>query len=121
MKIKDVGEVMAESIKNWFSSEQNKKLIEKFKEAGIKIQKQEITQGSKKLEGRTFVFTGSFETMSREKAEELVRDNGGDASSSVSAKTDYVVAGTEPGSKYEKAQKLGVKIITEKEFLELVS
>jgi len=66
------------------------------------------------------VLTGTLETLSRDQAKERIRDHGGDVSSSVSKETDYVVAGAEPGSKYDKAQKLDVKVLTEKEFLEMV-
>ena len=119
--IKDVGEVMAHSIQNWFRSEYNQKLLENFKKAGLKIMKQESAQKSAKLRGLTFVFTGSMENLSRERAEEMVGENGGDVSSSVSKETDFVVAGEEPGSKYDRAKKLGVKIITETDFLKLLS
>ena len=72
------------------------------------------------MPGKTFVITGSLESMSREEAKEKIRELGGDASESVSKKTDYVVAGSEPGSKYEKGKKLGVKILNEEEFLKLI-
>ena len=75
---------------------------------------------SRVLEGKSFVITGSLESMSREEAKEKIRERGGDASESVSKKTSYLVAGSEPGSKYEKAQKLGVTIIDEQEFLKMV-
>ncbi|MDP3763604.1 MAG: BRCT domain-containing protein, partial [bacterium] len=77
-------------------------------------------QQSNKLQGQTFVFTGSLESMTREQAEELVREHGGDASSSVSKETTYLVAGEGGGSKYDKAKKLGVKILDEKGFLKLI-
>jgi len=92
----------------------------KFEKLGINVLKQESSQKSSKLKGLTFVFTGSLETISREQAEKMVRENGGDASSSVSRETNYVVAGEEPGSKYTRAQKLGVRVISEKEFLNLI-
>ena len=118
--IKDVGDVVAKSVYDWFQNEYNQKLLDKFKKAGLHVLKQESAQKSLKLKGQTFVFTGSMDDLSREQAEELVRVHGGDISSSVSKEIDYVVAGSEPGSKYEKAQKLGVKIISEKEFLSMV-
>ena len=96
------------------------KLLEKFKKTGLKILTAETSQKSNKLKGLTFVFTGSLETISRESAESLVRSHGGDASSSVSKTTSYVVIGSEPGSKAEKAKKLGVKILSEKEFLKMI-
>jgi DNA ligase (NAD+) len=76
----------------------------------------EAAKGEQKFAGKTFVFTGSLATLSRDEAETLVRRLGGTASSSVSKKTSYVVAGESPGSKYNKARELGVKILTESEF-----
>ncbi|MEK7616150.1 MAG: NAD-dependent DNA ligase LigA [Patescibacteria group bacterium] len=114
--IKDIGGVVAKSIFDWFAHD---RLITKLKKH-IAILPVESTQKSNKLKGKTFVFTGSMESMSREAAEELVRSHGGDASSSVSKETSYVVVGSEPGSKAEKAKKLGVKILNEGEFLKLV-
>lgn len=116
--IKDIGGVVAKSIFEWFAHE---KILEKLKKVGVHILKTESTQKSQKLKGLTFVFTGTLESISRESAEELVRSHGGDASSSVSKETGYVVVGSEPGSKAEKAKKIGVKILDEKEFLKLVS
>ncbi len=119
--IKDIGSVVAKSIYDWFNSEYNKKLLEKFESVGVKITKQESAQKSDKLKNITFIFTGSLPDLSREQAEGLVRENGGNVSSSVSKETDYVVAGEEPGSKYDRAKKLGVKIITEKDFLDMLN
>lgn len=118
--IKDVGEVVARSIFEWFSAAQNKKLLEKYRKVGLIILKQANTQKSAKLKGLTFVFTGSLDNLSREHAEELVREHGGNVSSSVSKETSYVVAGAEPGSKFDRAQKLGVKILSEAEFTILI-
>lgn len=118
--IKDIGGIVAQSIAGWFKDTQHQRLLEKFKEAGLQVLKQESTQKSSKLKGLTFVFTGAMENLSREQAEELVREHGGDASSSVSRETSYVVAGTESGSKLAKAQKLGVKVLSEEKFLEMV-
>lgn len=117
-KIKDIGGVVAKSIYEWFRH--NAKLLEKFKKIGVCVLKTESTQKSSKLKNKTFVFTGTLESISRESAEQLVRSHGGDTSSFVSKTTSYVVVGSEPGSKAEKAKKLGVKIIEEKEFLKLV-
>ena len=72
------------------------------------------------LYGKTFVLTGTLESLSRDDAKEKIRSQGGDVTGSVSSHTSYVVAGTDPGSKYDKAQKLGVKILSEKEFLKLL-
>lgn len=118
--IPDVGPVVAESIYEWFGKSYNSKLISKFKKAGVKVVEEKPARHSKKLKGKAFVLTGSLEKMSREEAKEKIREYGGDVSSSVSKNTDYMVAGTEPGSKYERAKKLGVKIINEKEFLSML-
>ncbi|MDP2598611.1 MAG: NAD-dependent DNA ligase LigA [Candidatus Liptonbacteria bacterium] len=116
-KIPDVGPKVAQSIYGWFRDRRNVKLLEKLERAGVKIQSQISNLKSQKLSGKTFVLTGSMESMSRDTAKEKIRELGGEASESVSKKTDYVVVGAEPGSKYEKAKKLGVKTISEKEFL----
>jgi DNA ligase (NAD+) len=118
--IKDVGGVVAKSIYDWFRKEYNKKLLEKFKKTGLIPLKQELSQKSNKLKGLTFVFTGTLDTLSRERGEEMVRENGGDVSSAVSKDTSYVVVGAEPGSKYDRAKKLGVKILPEKEFIKML-
>ena len=117
--IQGIGEVVAQSIINYFKSYKNRRLIENLKKAGLKFKTEKvIAEGS--LKNKTFVFTGELSSMAREEAQAIVRKLGGYASLSVSKKTDYVVVGTEPGSKYEKAKKLGVKIISEQEFLKLV-
>ena len=118
--IRDVGNIVAKSIHEWFQSAYHKKLLEKFKKVVLRILTAETSQKSNKLKNLTFVFTGSLETISRESAEALVRSHGGDASSSVSKTTSYVVIGAEPGSKAEKAKKLGVKIINESDFLRII-
>ena len=118
--IKDIGEVVAKSICDWFKSVSNQKFLQKLTQAGLRIQNQESSLKSEKFAGFTFVFTGTLETLTREKAEEMVREHSGKSASTVSGETNYLVAGEEPGSKYEKAKKLGVKIINEKEFLKLI-
>jgi DNA ligase (NAD+) len=118
--MRDFGKVVSKSVYDWFRSDYGQKLLKKFENAGVEIVKEKLVEKSAKLKGLSFIFTGSLETMSRERAQELVRENGGDVVGAVSKQTDYVVAGTEPGSKYEKAQKLGVKIISEKEFVNML-
>jgi DNA ligase (NAD+) len=96
-------------------------LLERLEKAGVVVEAPPArTAQSSTLAGKTFVITGSLEAMSREEAKERIRALGGDPSESVSKKTDYLVAGSEPGSKFDKAQKLGVNIIEEKEFLKLI-
>ena len=119
-KIPDVGPKVAQSIYDYFHSPYAEKLLRKFDATGIII---EIPEPSKKnlvLASKTFVLTGELENLTRDEAKTRIRELGGEVSSSVSAKTDYVVAGSEPGSKYEKATELGVKILSEKEFLGMI-
>ncbi len=118
--INEIGPVMAESIFNFFRTERNKKIIEKLKLHGVNTEEKGASLKSKKVEGKTFVVTGSLEGYSRNEIEELIRKAGGNASTSVSKNTDYVVAGKGPGSKFEKAKQLGVKIINEQEFRKLI-
>lgn len=117
-KAPDVGEVVANSIIQYFRDAKNKKLLEDLKNNGVKIEDVKINH-HQPLAGKTFVLTGSMESMTRDEAKDKIRALGGDISSSVSKETDFVVGGAEPGSKYDKAKKLGVKIIDEKEFLRL--
>lgn len=116
--IEDIGPVVSESIIKWFGRAYNKKLLEKFKKAELRIIAEKT--GSQKLAGKIFVLTGTLESLGRDEAKEKIRDHGGDISSSVSKGTDYVVTGSEPGSKYERSKKLGIKIISEKEFLDML-
>ena len=94
--------------------------MEKLEKAGVEIESVKLQASSFKLKGKIFVLTGSLESMSREQAKEKIRSLGGDISESVSKNTSYVIAGAEPGSKLEKAGKLGVKIINEKELIEML-
>jgi DNA ligase (NAD+) len=119
-KIPDIGPAVAESIYNWFRDKHNLALLEKLEMAGIKIEVPKFSASSLKLQGKTFVLTGEMESLSREQAKERIRELGGDVSSSVSKNTDFTVVGKNPGSKYDKAKKLDVKIIGEKEFLKMV-
>lgn len=118
-KIQEIGPKVAASIVAFFRQPENLHLIEKLKKAGVRVEGIE-QRGLQPLQGKTFVFTGSLTRFTRPEAEELVRKLGGSASGSVSKKTDYLVAGAEPGSKYDKAKKLGVKIISEEEFEKLI-
>jgi len=119
-EIPDVGPKVAQSIYNWFHTARNIKFLEKLEKMGIRIENSKFQIPNSKFSGKTFVLTGTLSTMSREEAKEKIRALGGDVSSSVSKKTDYVVAGEEAGSKLDKARELGVKILDEGEFLELV-
>ena len=113
------GDVMAKSLIEYFSLPQSKKLIEKLKEHGV-LMEAEKKVVSDKLHGFTFVLTGTLPTMSRDEASAIIIANGGKVVSSVSKKTDYVLAGEKAGSKLNKAESLGIKIIDENEFMEMV-
>ncbi|MBR6034222.1 MAG: NAD-dependent DNA ligase LigA [Clostridia bacterium] len=117
--IDDIGPVIADSIYNFFAQEQTKDLIEKLKSAGVNMEyKGEIED--ERFAGKTFVLTGSLEKYSRDEASEIIERFGGKTSSSVSKKTTYVLAGEEAGSKLTKAEELGITVITEKEFEEMI-
>jgi DNA ligase (NAD+) len=117
LQVEGVGPQVAGSIREFFQNARNRELVAKLLAAGIKIQKPEAAAVTP-LSGKTFVFTGAL-SISREEAKTLVAARGGKVSSSVSAKTDYVVAGEDPGSKYARARELGVTILDEGAFLEL--
>lgn len=120
-KINGIGIKMAESIQEWFKDEKNIKLLEEFDEAGIKIISLPVSIEEKQfLENKSFVLTGELESMTRDEAKEKIKNLGGKVVNSVSKKIDFVVAGKNPGSKYQKAKKLGVKIINEEEFKKIL-
>jgi DNA ligase (NAD+) len=114
MNIGGLGPNIAESIVDWFSKPTNKKLLVKLKNNGIwPVADKKASQASGKLSGLTFVVTGTLPTLSRDGVKELIESNGGKVIDSVSKKTSYLVLGESPGSKLEKAQSLGVKILDE--------
>ena len=119
-QINDIGEVMANSIIEFFMHEQTKDLIEKLKNAGVNMNCLEEESDDKRFEGKTFVLTGSLELFTRKEAEDIIEKLGGKTSSSVSKKTDYVLAGEDAGSKLTKAQSLGINIISETDFKEMI-
>ena len=119
-EVPEVGPKVAASIVEFFSEPANCQLIKKLRKAGVHPTAEKRVVKSQKLAGKSFVFTGSLANRSREEAGELVIQHGGKVSSSVSKKTSYVVVGTDPGSKYEKAKELGVTILTEAEFEKLL-
>ena len=120
LSIYEIGPQSAQSIFQFFNEPKNLKTISRLIKAGINIQQREVT-ASDKLADKTFVFTGTLESMTRDEAERLVVSLGGRATSSVSKKTDYVVLGKDPGSKATKARDLGVTILNEEEFKRLLS
>jgi DNA ligase (NAD+) len=120
-EIDDVGSVIARSVTDWFAQDQNGKLIERLRAAGLNFQSSlhKPAAANLPLSGKTFVLTGTLPSLTREAAAARIENLGGKVSGSVSKKTDFVVAGSDAGSKLEKAQKLGVKILDEAEFLRL--
>lgn len=114
------GDIMAQSVAQYFSLESTRSLIHELRVLGLKMTPAEVKNKGGVFEGKTFVLTGALPTMSRKEASKLIEDNGGKTSSSVSKKTDFVLAGESAGSKLTKAQSLGVTIISEEEFLALI-
>ena len=119
-ELDDVGQIMAESIYQFFKQEQTVDLITKLRDAGVNMREEQNRIEDTRFEGLTFVLTGSLENYTREQAGEIIEKFGGKVSSSVSKKTSYVLAGEEAGSKLTKAQALGVNIITEAQFEEMI-
>ena len=116
--ISGVGSVVAESIHKWFKDKENKSLLKRlrahiFIEGGIR-------KNNFRLSGKTFVLTGSLQELTRDEAKDIIRSQGGSISSSVSKKTDYVVAGKDPGTKYDSARELNVTVLSEKQFVALM-
>jgi DNA ligase (NAD+) len=118
-EIDQIGPTMAKSIYGYFHDPENRSVIEKLLAAGVKPE-QPKARRSEKLAGKTIVVTGTLENFSRQQAEQAIRQAGGKSSGSVSKKTDFVLAGENPGSKLNKAKKLGVEVIDEKQFLEMI-
>jgi DNA ligase (NAD+) len=123
MEAEDIGEVIARSVVNWHSDSQNRKLVERLQKSGLNFKSDLYNPAAKSgpFAGKTFVLTGTLPNLKREEAAAKIEALGGKVSGSVSKKTDFVVAGEEAGSKLDKAQKLGVKIIDEGEFLKMCS
>ena len=119
-QVADIGEISAKLVYEFFHDEENIILLNKLKEANVNMAEEKTEKTSDKFQGLTFVLTGTLETMGRSEASEIIQSLGGKASGSVSKKTSYVIAGANAGSKLTKAESLGVKIITEQEFLAMV-
>ncbi len=118
-QIENVGPNIAQSVKRFFSNEKNLKIIERLRNYGLRFET-EKEETSDILAGKTFVLTGTLPTLTRDEAKALIEKHGGKTTSSVSKKTDYVLAGEKAGSKLEKAKQLGVKIISERDFLKMI-
>lgn len=120
VEIDEIGPIMAQSIANFFSDKANLGVIEELKISGVNMKSALSRREGTALAGKIFVLTGSLEGFTRDEAARLLEDQGGRLSSSVSAKTDYLVAGSEPGSKLDKARELGVRVIDEEGFKRLL-
>jgi len=118
--VRDIGPVVTQSIFDYFRDDKNQELIQRLIRAGVVVKEQEKAESKAEVAGKTFVFTGGMVTMTRDEAKALVRKYGGNVSESVSRKTDFVVAGEEAGSKLEKAKTMGVKVLNEADFQNLV-
>ena len=117
----EIGKIIAESIYNFFREEQTIDLINKLKEYGVNMVAEKEEGVDERFAGKTFVLTGTLEKYSRDEASEIIEKFGGKTSGTVSKKTTYVLAGEAAGSKLTKAQNLGIPIITEQEFEEMIS
>jgi DNA ligase (NAD+) len=119
--IPEIGDVIAESIYQWFRNPKNRDLIERLRRAGLNFKSSSYSEGAlKPFAGKTFVLTGELGSMTRNQAKEKIESLGGKVASSVSKKTDFVVVGANPGSKFAEAQRLGIKILNEDEFLKMI-
>jgi DNA ligase (NAD+) len=120
--IHEIGKAVAESVHTWMNNPRNLDLIERLKTAGVKMEigDQSSAKTNENFNGKVFVLTGKMENYTRDEAAKLIEERGGRVSGSVSKKTDYVVAGSDAGSKLEKANQLGVKVIDETQLAELI-
>lgn len=119
-EVEGIGNVVAQSVMDFFGEVHNRSLLEAYRRVGIGVQDQPKKRTQNVLNGRIFVLTGTLSSLTREEAKDRVRAAGGKISGSVSRKTDFVVVGEEPGSKYEDAKRLGVTILSEKDFLAML-
>ncbi len=120
MDLEEIGEKMADSIYNFFREEHNFHIISQLKDLGVNMEEEVEALIPSEIEGKTFVITGTLENYTRTQAQEIIEKRGGKVSGSVSKKTDYLLYGAEAGSKLEKAEKIGVKMLTESDFVDLL-
>jgi DNA ligase (NAD+) len=118
--IDGVGAVVAAAVKDYFSRTENIKLLHELEALGITLRPLEVIATKSPISGKVFVLTGELDNFSRDEVKSMIKLAGGHVSSAVSAKTDYLVLGREPGSKYAEAKRLGIKILTEKELFDLI-
>jgi len=119
-EVEDVGPKVAESIVFFFQQPENIALIRRLKEAGLNFESRAERRGAQPLAGKTFVLTGTLAGLGRDQAKAAIESLGGKVTSSVSSQTDYLVVGESPGSKLDKARKIGIATLNEREFLKLV-
>ncbi len=119
--IDGIGGVVAESLTGWIAEEDNRALLHKFENAAVIAIQPEGTHAPQILTGQTFVLTGTLPSLAREEAKKMIKDRGGKVSSSVSKNTQYLLAGEDPGSKFDKAKELDIYVLTEEEFLKLLN
>jgi DNA ligase (NAD+) len=117
--IHEIGPSISNSVTRFFSDSSNLKIIDRLKKAGLNFSTDKKVVLNSRLSEKTFVLTGTLSSMSRETAKELIQNLGGTVVSSVSSKTNYVVVGESPGSKYDKAKSLGIEILSEEQFIQL--
>ncbi len=115
----EIGPQVADSVRNFFASPDNQEILARLRAAGV-VPEASSGRAGGPFSGKTFVFTGALPTLGRKEAQEMVERLGGRAAGSVSKKTDYVVAGEEAGSKLERARELGVAVLVEESFLEMI-
>jgi len=121
IEIEEIGPKIGEAVEQFFKTDETEPVLEKLRNAGVNFTEPKVKAASDVLEGKTFVFSGALNDYTRDQAKTLIEERGGKVSSSVSKKTDYLVAGDDPGSKLDKAEKLGVEVIDEAEFKDLIS
>jgi DNA ligase (NAD+) len=119
-QVREVGPVVAESICNFFHNEKNLEVLSRLKKGGVVFPEERTELAETPFSGKTFVLTGGLDSMTRDQARKIIETLGGRVSSSVSKKTDFVVAGKDPGSKYAEAERLGIKTIGEEEFKKMI-
>jgi DNA ligase (NAD+) len=119
-KVHEVGPIVAQSLHHYFRNPKNLEILDKLKKGGVVFPKEEAEAGEAAFGGKTFVLTGGLDSMTRDEARGLIEERGGRVSSSVSKKTDYVVVGKDPGSKQDKAKRLGIQTLREDEFKKMV-
>ncbi len=119
-QVHEIGPIVAQSIYNFFHNPKNLKVLEKLKDGGVKFPAEKVKVKETPLSGKTFVLTGGLDSFTRDEARKIIEDMGGRVSSSVSKKTDFVIAGKDPGSKYDDTVRLGIKALNEDDFKKMI-